>query len=354
MRAALALAHRGEGRTSPNPAVGCVIVHQGRLVGRGWTQPGGRPHAETMALTDAGSLSRGSVAYVTLEPCSHHGKTPPCAQALIDAGIARVVIAVTDPDDRVAGEGVRMLNAAGIITDVGVGAKEVEHFLAGYFLNRLHGRPKVTLKLASSLDGRIALADGTSQWITSATSRRYVHLLRARHDAVLTSSGTLRADNPELTCRLPGLEAGQPLRVLVSSAASLGAQSRLVETIGKGPVLHLHGGGAPHVDGIEDKVLATGPDGSPDLKAVFTELGQRGISSVLIEAGGKFAAALIRQGMVDQLLLFRSPMVIGGDGIPVLSDLGLENLDQGRIFGLTTSLRMGEDTLDIFDQRNTG
>src|SRR5579862_7078692 len=213
MRGALSLARRGLGNTWPNPAVGCVLVREGRVVGRGWTQPGGRPHAETEALARAGRAARGATAYVTLEPCCHHGRTPPCADALIAAGLSRVVAAIEDPDPRVAGGGLARLRAAGLDVESGLCAAEAAEINAG-FLSRLRlGRPLVTLKLATSLDGRIATASGESRWITGGPARERAHLLRATHDAILVGTDTVIADNPELTCRLPGLAGHSPVRV---------------------------------------------------------------------------------------------------------------------------------------------
>ena len=206
MRAALALARRGLGRVAPNPAVGCILVRDGIVVGRGWTQPGGRPHAETEALRRAGAAAAGAVAYVTLEPCAHHGSTPPCADALIAAGVSRVVVAIEDPDPRVAGRGLARLTAAGISVETGVCADEAGRLNAGFLKRIEHGLPLVTLKLATSLDGKIATHAGESQWITGEDARARGHLLRAQTDAIMIGSGTAQIDNPLLTCRLPGLE----------------------------------------------------------------------------------------------------------------------------------------------------
>ncbi|MGH7115700.1 MAG: bifunctional diaminohydroxyphosphoribosylaminopyrimidine deaminase/5-amino-6-(5-phosphoribosylamino)uracil reductase RibD, partial [Stellaceae bacterium] len=215
MRTALALARRGLGAVWPNPAVGCVIISQGRVVGRGWTQPGGRPHAETEALRRAGGAARDATAYVSLEPCCHWGRTPPCADALIKAGVRRVVIALEDPDPRVAGNGIARLRAAGLAVEIGPGAEDAAEINAGFLTRQRLGRPLVTLKLATSLDGRIATGSGESQWITGPPARQRAHLLRARHDAVMVGTGTVLADDPELTCRLPGLGHRSPLRVVL-------------------------------------------------------------------------------------------------------------------------------------------
>ena len=350
MRAALALARRGEGRTCPNPAVGCVIVRNGCLMGRGWTRPGGRPHAETVALNDAGGTAAGATAYVTLEPCSHHGKTPPCADALISAGISRVVVAITDPDDRVSGQGIERLKAAGITVTTGVLGDEVASFYAAYIRHRLTGLPLVTIKLATSLDGRIALADGTSQWITSAVSRARVHLMRSRTDAIMTSAATVLADNPTLNCRLPGVEGCQPLRVVVSTGLALDPSGNLRQSLDQGPVLHLHSDDLAPTDGIEQIRVAAAGNGKPDLSAVMRALGESGITSVMVEAGGRFAASLIREGLVQRLVWMRSAMLIGHDGLPAIADLGLEKLAECHDFKSVALYPSGPDTVEVLER----
>ena len=350
MRAALALARRGEGRTCPNPAVGCVIVRNGCLMGRGWTRPGGRPHAETVALNDAGGTAAGATAYVTLEPCSHHGKTPPCADALISAGISRVVVAITDPDDRVSGQGIERFKAAGITVTTGVLGDEVAPFYAAYIRHRLTGLPLVTIKLATSLDGRIALADGTSQWITSAVSRARVHLMRSRTDAIMTSAATVLADNPTLNCRLPGVEGCQPLRVVVSTGLALDPSGNLRQSLDQGPVLHLHSDDLAPTDGIEQIRVAAAGNGKPDLSAVMRALGESGITSVMVEAGGRFAASLIREGLVQRLVWMRSAMLIGHDGLPAIADLGLEKLAEGHDFKRVALYPSGPDTVEVLER----
>lgn len=358
MRAALALARRGEGRTFPNPAVGCVIVRDGRLVGRGVTAAGGRPHAETIAIKEAGASAKGAEAFVTLEPCSHQGKTPACAGALIKAGVARVVVGIPDPDPRVLGQGVSKLEDAGIKVTEGVLAGAVGAFMRGYVRHRRTGLPFVTVKLATSLDGRIALASGASQWITSPESRRLVHLMRSRHDAVVTSGATVRADNPTLTCRLPGLEASQPIRVVVSTdleIAAGGAGSNLLSSLDAAPLLHLHAapagkkGGKPP-KGFEQARVAADGSGKPDLSAVMGELGRRGVMNAMVEAGGRFAAGLVHAGLVDRLVWMRSPGLIGNDGLPALAELGLDQLESGHGFSRKSLFTLGCDTIEILDR----
>lgn len=331
MKHALALAARGLGRTWPNPSVGCVIVQGSRIVGRGHTQAGGRPHAERMALAQAGDAARGATAYVTLEPCSHHGKTPPCAEALIAAGLARVVTAQTDPDSRVSGRGHAMLRAAGITVTEGVCESEARALQAGFLKRVTEELPFVTLKLAATLDGRIATATGESRWITGPAARRAVHLMRMTHDAVLTSSATAIADDPDLTVRDLG-STHQPLRILLDATLKHRPDSRLGRTARENPVWLLHTAAAHEAQrkawqatGAQlSELPASGPH--IDLPAAFRHLAGLGLTRILIEAGGTFAAALIRANFVDELALFTAGALIGSEGTPVLGPLGLTAL----------------------------
>lgn len=350
MTHALALAARGLGRTWPNPAVGCVLVGEGRVIGRGWTQPGGRPHAERVALDMAGAAARGATAYVTLEPCAHHGKTPPCAEALVAAGVARVVTAITDPDPRVSGGGHAILRAAGIEVTEGVCADRARALQAGFLKRVTRGLPFVTLKLAATLDGRIATASGESRWITGEQARRRVHLMRMTHDAVLTSSATALADDPDLTVR--DLGAGhQPLRILCDAGLRVPASSRLAQTAAAHPVWVLHGHDAPAQ--AQAAWAATGARLIPcaaqgaqlDLTAAFRTLAAEGLTRILIEAGGQFAAALIRAGLVDELALFQAGCLIGAEGRAVLGPLGLDALKDAPRPKLIEATTCGPDTL---------
>jgi len=364
MRAALALAMRAEGRARPNPAVGCVIVHEGRLFGRGWTADGGRPHAETMALAEAGAQARGSTAYVTLEPCAHEGRTPPCADALIEAGITRVVVGIIDPDPRVSGQGISRLERAGIDVLVGVMQDKISSLLRGYILTRSEGRPSVTVKIASTLDGRIALADGRSQWITSPATRQYVHLLRSRHDALLTGASTVRADTPSLTCRLPGYDGPQPLRVILAARSGISGADRrgfenIIATSSIARTLIIHpetsgvvSGSSEMPQGIETAVVTAESSGRVVLLAALRLLAERGITSVLVEAGGTLFASLLRAGLVDQLIWTRSAGLIGAEGLPSLGDFGLERLEEGGLFSRRKLCLSGPDTIEILT-RNT-
>ncbi|MBF0323785.1 MAG: bifunctional diaminohydroxyphosphoribosylaminopyrimidine deaminase/5-amino-6-(5-phosphoribosylamino)uracil reductase RibD [Alphaproteobacteria bacterium] len=355
MRAALALARRGLGNVWPNPAVGCVIAHGGRVVGRGWTQPGGRPHAETEALAMAGSDARGATAFVTLEPCSHHGKTPPCADALIAAGISRVVVATEDPDPRVSGRGLARLREAGLDVITGICEAEARDLNAGFFLKIREGRPEVTLKLATSLDGRIATHGGESRWITGDSARQAAHLLRAETDAIMVGSGTALIDDPELTCRLPGLEERSPVRVVVDGRLRLPLTSRLVATANEVPcwVLTLDGcdpnrRAVYEEAGVDVVEVPEGPDHTVDLGAALMILAESGITRVLVEGGAHLTAALLRAKLVDRLVWFRAPRMIGGDGLAAAVGFGIDHLAQTPRFEMTESRSVGADRVEFY------
>jgi diaminohydroxyphosphoribosylaminopyrimidine deaminase / 5-amino-6-(5-phosphoribosylamino)uracil reductase len=355
MRAALVLARRGLGTTWPNPSVGCVLVRDGAVAGRGWTQPGGRPHAETVALAQAGEAARGATAYVTLEPCSHHGKTPPCADALIAAGIARAVVACEDPDPRVSGRGVARLRAAGIAVETGVRGEEAWDLNLGFFTRVQKGRPLVTLKLATTLDARIATAAGESQWITGPEARAWGHRLRAEHDAILIGSGTALADDPDLTCRLPGLEHRSPVRVVFDGRLRLPPESRLARSAGTVPVWVVcrddsEAGRVAALSALGVTVLPVlsatpGPD---DAAAALRTLGERGLTRVLAEGGAGLATSLLRAGAVDRIEWFRAASLIGGDGLPAVGPLGLDRLAEAPRFRLTGQSPAGADTVSTF------
>jgi diaminohydroxyphosphoribosylaminopyrimidine deaminase/5-amino-6-(5-phosphoribosylamino)uracil reductase len=355
MRAALNLAARGLGLVAPNPSVGCVIVRDGRVVGRGWTQPGGRPHAETEALRRAGMLARGATAYVTLEPCAHHGKTPPCAEALIEAGIARVVVACLDTDERVSGRGVQRLEDAGIRVEIGVGADAALDLNAGFFLRNAEGRPLVTLKTATSLDGRIATRTGESKWITGETARARGHLLRARHDAIMVGVGTVAADDPELNCRLPGLGDASPVRVVADGRLRTPLTSRLVRTAGERPtwIVTVDGPDAARARAFRDcgvDLIEVPADaaGNPSPRAALAALAKRGITRVLVEGGGRLSASLMREDLVDRVVWFRGALALGGDGRPAIAPYGLDHLDKARRFRRLSLDEVGDDALETY------
>ncbi|MCG7624540.1 bifunctional diaminohydroxyphosphoribosylaminopyrimidine deaminase/5-amino-6-(5-phosphoribosylamino)uracil reductase RibD [Epibacterium sp. Ofav1-8] len=350
MGLALSLGRRGQGRTWPNPAVGCVIVSQGRVVGRGWTQPGGRPHAEPMALAQAGAAARGATAYVSLEPCSHHGKTPPCAQALIDAGIARVVAAIEDSDPRVSGQGFDMLRAAGIEVTTGIRTEEAGFDHEGFFLRTEQGRPFVTLKLASSFDGRIATGSGQSQWITGPEARRMVHAMRARHDAVMVGAGTARADDPSLTVRDLGIDH-QPARVVVSRHLDLPLMSKLARSAADIPLYLCHGTGADTErlrawEGLGAQLLSCNTLGTQlDPHDVLHQLGSAGLTRVFCEGGGALAATLLAHDLVDELIGFSAGVAIGAEGLPSIGALGIGQLAEAPRFDLIETRPVGADIL---------
>ncbi|WP_246066610.1 bifunctional diaminohydroxyphosphoribosylaminopyrimidine deaminase/5-amino-6-(5-phosphoribosylamino)uracil reductase RibD [Aliiroseovarius halocynthiae] len=350
MRLALSLARRGLGRVWPNPAVGCVIVRDGRIVGRGWTQPGGRPHAEPIALEQAGAAAKGATAYVTLEPCAHHGKTPPCAEALISAGIARVVCALRDPDPRVDGGGFDMLRAAGITVDTGVCEAAARADQAGFLSRVTRGRPMLTLKLASSFDGRIATASGESQWITGPQARRHVHAMRATHDAVMIGAGTARDDDPSLTVRGLGV-AHQPVRVVLSRHLDLPLGSQLARTAHDVPLWVCHGRrAAPELIAAWKGIGATlievaEAQATLDPVSVLTALGDRGLTRVYCEGGGGLAASLLMADVVDDLVGYGAGVALGAEGRPSLAAMGISRLFEAPRFGLVECRDIGGDVL---------
>lgn len=357
MALALALGARGLGRVWPNPAVGCVIVVAGsgggRIVGRGRTADGGRPHAETEALRQAGRAARGATAYVSLEPCAHHGQTPPCAAALIGAGVARVVVAHQDPDCRVAGRGLAMLRGAGIAVDCGLMAAEAEALQLGFLTRIRAGRPMLTLKLAASLDGRIATAAGESRWITGAPARARVHAMRAAHDAVLVGAGTARADDPMLTVRGFGA-VPQPVRIVAARALDLPAGGQLAQTAARVPLWLVHGASADA--SARARWLATGarlievaetPAGV-DPVAMLAALGAAGLTRVLCEGGGQLAAALLAAGLVDRAAVFSAGLMLGADARPGVGALGLAALGEAPRMRLTGVEAVGADVLSLW------
>ncbi|MCW5733887.1 MAG: bifunctional diaminohydroxyphosphoribosylaminopyrimidine deaminase/5-amino-6-(5-phosphoribosylamino)uracil reductase RibD [Enhydrobacter sp.] len=355
MRAALALARRSLGRTWPNPAVGCVIAKGGAIVGRGRTLDGGRPHAEAVALAEAGDAAHGATVYVTLEPCSHFGKSPPCADALIRAGVTKVVSALEDPFPEVNGRGHARLRAAGIAVEVGEGATEAAEVNAGFLLRVREGRPLFHLKMATSLDGRIATASGESKWITGAAARAVGQHLRATHDAILVGANTVAADDPELTCRLPGLEIHSPVRVVLDSRARMSPGSKLALSAARTPVWLICTPEAParardglKALGVEVIEVASNEQGKIDAQAAAAALGERRLTRVLIEGGGEVAAAFLRANLVDRLSAFRAGLLLGGDGRSAVAPIGLERLGFAPRFTLVSSRSVGGDMLETW------
>lgn len=359
MRAALGLARRGLGTTWPNPSVGCVIVQGDRVVGRGYTQPGGRPHAEPVALEMAGEQAKGATVYVTLEPCCHWGRSPPCTDALIAAGVARVVVATTDPDDRVNGQGLEKLAGAGIAVESGLLEAEAQAILIGFNARVTLGRPMVTLKLASTLDGRIATHSGESQWITGTPARRLAHAMRGRHDAVMVGVGTVLADNPDLTCRIPAFRPTPNVRVIADSHLRTPLTSRLLATAGNVPTWFLMREGTNLAReeafiGVGARLLKIpGSAAGVDIKAAMRALGEAGLTRVLVEGGGQLAAALLRADLVDRIAWFHAPTIMGGDGWPAVQAFGVERLEVMPRFSRDCEIVVGDDMLSEYTRQRS-
>jgi diaminohydroxyphosphoribosylaminopyrimidine deaminase / 5-amino-6-(5-phosphoribosylamino)uracil reductase len=357
MALALTLGRRGLGRTWPNPAVGAVIVKDGVIVGRGWTQPGGRPHAEIEALRRAGAAARGATLYVTLEPCSHYGQSPPCADAIVAAGIARVVSALEDPNPKVAGAGYERLRAAGIAVEVGLCAADARRDHAGHIRRMGDGRPHVMLKLAISADGKAGAAGRQPLAITGPAVRDRVHLLRAQSDAIMVGIGTALADDPMLTCRLPGMAKYSPVRIVADSMLRLPVDSRLVRSAYDTPVWVVTGMRAPQeaeflllAMGVE--VLRSPESGDPlDLKDALGFLAAKGITRLMAEGGPTLAAAFLAADLVDEAVLFQSPKIVGADGIDALDGLPLTALTQSPLLAWISSEAIGGDSCDLFERR---
>jgi len=351
MRHALRLAARALGRSAPNPAVGCVIVSRdGRIVGRGWTQPGGRPHAEAVALAQAGPLAHGGTAYVSLEPCSHQGKTPPCADALITAGIARVVGAVADPDIRVDGRGFGRLASAGVSVTYGVCEADARTLNAGFFNARLRKRPLVALKIAESADGFVADASGKSRWITSGVARQHGHLLRSRHEVILTGIGTVLADDPLLTCRLPGLEDRSPVRAVLDTRLRLSPSSQLARTAREHRVIvftaNESDGDELAAQGVEIVRIARDAAGRVALAPVLEQLAP--MTRVLAEGGPELNASLLNLGVADIVHLYRAPILLGAGSRSALGALG-SGLDTAPKLRLFARESLGPDVLESYE-----
>ncbi len=359
MQLALTLGQRGLGRSWPNPAVGAVVVNDGVVVGRGWTQPGGRPHAEPEALQRAGEAARGATLYVTLEPCSHFGRSPPCADAVIAAGIARVVSAVEDPNPEVAGQGHARLRAAGIVVDVGLCAKEAARDHAGHFRRIRDRRPHVILKLAVSSDDKIGAAGRKPVAITGEAAKARVHLLRAQCDAVLVGIGTVQADDPLLTCRLPGMEAQSPVRVVLDRALRISGTSRLVHSARETPLwvmtsnlseapaaMKLGAAGAQ----VMRVATTTMPPPGLDLANVLHALAEKGITRLLVEGGARVASSFVAAGLADEIWLLRGPDAVGADGVAALDALPLTSITQSPTFKLWASETLQQDTLTIYER----
>ena len=345
MARALRLAERGLYTTQPNPRVGCVIAHADEVVGEGWHQRAGEPHAEVFALREAGARARGATAYVTLEPCAHHGRTPPCADALIAAGIARVVAACTDPNPKVAGGGLRGLTDADIDVQTGLMHEAARELNRGFFSRIERGRPWLRVKLAMSLDGRTALANGESKWITGEPARADVQRWRARSSAIMTGSGSLVTDNPRLTVRSPELQQSTPpLRVVLDRNLQTSQHAHVLDNAA--PTLIVHAPGArPSHKGFEqvECVAVAAPEGKLDLHALLRELAARGVNELQVEAGATLCGALFQRGLVDELLLYISPILLGDQARPLLALPAIAEMVAGRRLRIVDQRRIGED-----------
>jgi diaminohydroxyphosphoribosylaminopyrimidine deaminase / 5-amino-6-(5-phosphoribosylamino)uracil reductase len=358
MQLALTLGRRGQGRTWPNPAVGAVVVKDGVIVGRGWTQPGGRPHAEPEALARAGEAARGATLYVTLEPCSHVGKSPPCADAIIAAGVARVVSAIEDPNPEVAGQGHARLRAAGITVDIGLGAIEAARDHAGHFRRIRDKRPHVILKLAVSSDDKIGASGRKPVAISGEAAQARVHLLRAQCDAILVGIGTVRADDPLLTCRLPGMEARSPVRVVLDRSLRIPGSSRLVHSAREAPLWVMTSNlseapaamklGAAGAQVIRVATTATPP--GLDLMVALHALADKGITRLLVEGGARVASSFVAAGLVDEVWLVRGRDPIGADGVAALDALPLSAITRSSLFAQRASETLQSDTLTIYER----
>src|SRR5689334_13022682 len=356
MALALTLGRRGLGNAWPNPAVGAVVVKNGLVVGRGWTQPGGRPHAEVEALRRAAEAGRGATLYATLEPCSHHGKTPPCVDAIVAAGISRVVSALEDPNPKIAGQGHARLTAHGVVVKTGVCAEQARRAHGGHIRRVREGRPHVTLKLAVSADGKAGLAGRRPAAITGEAARERVQLIRAMHDAVVTGIGTVLADDPQLNVRLPGMGKRSPVRVVLDSMLRMPAQSRLAASAARtldwvfvDQAVKPDHEASLAAAGVE-VLRVTGANGRLELPAVLRALAGRGITRVMVEAGPILSAAFLAADLVDEAALFRSPGALGPDAIDALEGMPLTALTESPKLRLVASEQVGADMLETFER----
>ena len=358
MQGALTLARRALGQTWPNPAVGAVVVRPGNpaeIVSRGWTMPGGRPHAERVALDAAGASAKGCTLYVTLEPCAHHGKTPPCADAVVEAGIARVVCCTADPDPRVSGKGLAQLRMAGIEVVEGVLAAEGQHVSLGHYLRVTQKRPLVQLKIAVGADGLIPRGDGAPVWATGEEARAHGHLLRARADAILVGRGTVAADDPTLTCRLPDIKGRSPVRIVLDSNLMLPDKTKLMATLNEAPlwVFCSEDVDESRVKAFTDKgaqVIATASDaqGGLDPHAVLAALAGRGITRLLIEGGPHVSQSFLSANLVDEIYVYQAAEPVGARGLKALAKGGLEAVQKAPSFAIRSARKLGRDTLTLY------
>jgi diaminohydroxyphosphoribosylaminopyrimidine deaminase/5-amino-6-(5-phosphoribosylamino)uracil reductase len=354
MRAALALARRGLGETAPNPSVGCVIVKDNRVIGRGRTATGGRPHAEVQALAMAGAAARGATAYITLEPCNHTGKSGPCTEALIAAGIVRTVVGTRDPNPKVNGAGTARLRAAGIEATENILQKECLAVISGFAMAIAEARPLIRLKLASTLDGKIATSTKEAHWLTGEPARRVAHAMRGRHDAVMAGVGTVLSDDPDLTCRIEGFRVAPLVRIIVDSHLRTPLMSKLVRGAAEQPLWLLHRDGADKLrrqalEGAGAKLIELPASAAGiDLSAAAKALAKAGLTRILVEGGGTLAAGLLRAQLVDRLAWFHAPGIMGADGWPAAQAFGIAKLSDMPRFKLMAQERFGDDMLTTY------
>lgn len=354
MRMALMLARRHRGMTAENPSVGCVIINGHKVVGVSSTSIDGRPHAEVNALAMAGGKAKGATVYVTLEPCAHHGQTPPCAEALIAAGVQQVFVAMKDPFPQVSGRGIAMLKKAGIHVVENCMVEEAFEINRGFFKRVEKGLPWVSMKFATSLDGKIALSNGQSQWITGEASRRFGHVLRARHDAIITGIATVEADNPRLTCRVNGLENRSPIRVVIDAGLRIAEDSYLVKTAHDHPLIVVTS--SEHIKkqkklenlGVKFLHLAEDENGHFDLEEVLRKLAHQGINSVMVEAGEGLSTSFLKQHLVDEVFWFRAPVLLGGDAQGVVKPFYYHTLSEAMPWKMVGKRALGKDIMQIF------
>ena len=348
MSLALRLARRGLGNVFPNPAVGCVVINHGVILGRGWTQVGGRPHAEVMALNNAGKLAKGSTVYVTLEPCSHYGRTGPCALKLIDAAVKRVVIAARDPDVRVSGSGIKLLRNANIDVECDIMCKEARELNIGFFYSKIKNRPFVTVKLASTLDGKIALSNGDSKWITNELTRNWVHKQRSMYDAIMIGSNTVVKDNPMLNTRIVSLECYSPMRIVIDRFSKVCDYHNIIKTANVIPTYILTNDPSKVKLGDATYLVVNGKDDF--LRESMKILAEKiGITRLFVEGGGILITELLKNNLVDRIIWCRSNKIFGNDAVPAVNDLNLLSLQHDYNFKKINTLHFEEDVADIFD-----
>mgnify|MGYP002621981083 CR=1 FL=1 len=355
MARAVRMAHKGLGSTYPNPSVGAVVVRGSEVIGAAHSDPTGGPHAEVKALRQAGAAAKGATLYVTLEPCCHHGRTGPCTGAILESGVARVVIGLRDPARHADGKGIRRLRRGGLVVTEGVLQGACAEVHAHYVHHVQTGRPFVSLKIACSIDGRIATPQGDSKWITGEASRARGHLLRATHDAIMVGSATAIVDDPELTCRLPGLGGRSPIRIVADGRLRLPLTSKLVRDAQKHPlwILTLPGGDGARRNAFEDcgAVLIDvepGEGGMMDMRGALEQIAARGVTRVLVEGGARLAASLTRDRLVDRIEWFQAAKLIGGDGYPAIAGLGIKHVDGAPSFVLRETMRAGADLVSSY------